>query len=223
MFGMEEEPEKRLIGYARVSTQEQDPALQIDALTRYGVKPEHIFIEYASGGRMDRPQLQKALRSMRAEDTIVVWKLDRLGRTLTGIIEVAEQMQKEGVNLISLTDKIDTTTAMGRMFFHIIASFAQLERDLIAERTKAGMAVRKAEGAKFGQPSKIKDNPKRLAEARRIIEEGAENITAEVALARLNRADPKAKKIKSPETWRRWLRLGCPGVDEPIEEARWDE
>lgn len=212
---MEHEPERRLIGYARVSTDDQDLSLQREALLRYGVKPEHIYEERASGGRMNRQQLQWALKAMRPEDTIVVWKLDRLGRTLTGVIEVVEQMTREGVHLVSLTEKIDTESAMGRAFFQIALVFAELERALISERTKAGIAIRKAQGVQFGQPSIIRSNPGMMAEAKRIVEQGLEHITAQEAVDRLNAAAPKAKrKIKSLETWRRWVREGCPGVDD---------
>ena len=96
----------------------------------------------------------------------------------------------------------------------VLEGLAQLERDLISERTKAGIEVAKARGTKFGPSHSILDNPKRFEEARQIVEEGLENITAEEALERLNAADPKAKKIRSLETWRRWVRAGCPGIDE---------
>lgn len=211
---MDHQPERRLIGYARVSTDDQDLTLQRQALVAYGVKPEHIFEEHASGGKMDRPALRRALRSMRDGDKIVIWKLDRLGRTLTGVLEIVEQMTREGVELVSITDSIDTKTAAGRAFFQMALVFAELERSLISERTKAGIAVRKAQGVRFGQPGKITDNPRRLAEAKRIVEEGVENVTAKEAIARLNAADPKAKPIKSVETWNRWRRIGCPGVDD---------
>lgn len=211
---MTTEPERRLIGYARVSTDDQDLTLQKRALLAYGVSEEHIFEEHASGAKMDRPALKRALRAMRDGDKIVVWKLDRLGRTLTGVIETVELMKAEGVELVSLTEMLDTTSAMGEAFFRISLIFAELERKLISERTKAGIAVRKAQGVRFGQPGKITDNPKRLAEAKRIVEEGVENITAQQALIRLNAADKKAKPIKSVETWNRWRRLGCPGADD---------
>lgn len=211
---MDHAPEHRLIGYARVSTDDQDLTLQRRALVGYGVQPEHIFEEHASGGTMNRLALSRALRSMRRGDKIVVWKLDRLGRTLTGVIETVKQMTEEGVELVSLTEKIDTTSAMGRAFFQIALVFAELERALISERTKAGIEVAKARGAQFGQPGKIVDNPKRLAVARQIVEEGLEHVTAAEAVRRLNAADPKARPIKSLETWRRWLRIGCPGADD---------
>lgn len=210
---MTQEPDTRLIGYARVSTKDQDLAMQIDALRRYGV-PEHaIYREHASGGKMNRVQLERALRPLHPGDTFVVWRLDRLGRTLTGVLEVIERIEKQGVRFVSLTENFDTSSSFGKAMLHMALMFAQLERDLISERTVAGMAVAKQRGAQFGQPSKIKDNPKRLAEARRIVEDGVENITAEEAIARLNRADP-VKPIKSTATWGRWLKDGCPGVDD---------
>lgn len=211
---MDEYPHSRLIGYARVSTDDQDLALQREALVRYGVKPEFIFEEHASGGKMNRQKLQWALKSMRRGDTIVVWKLDRLGRTVSGIIEVVAQMEEEGVHFVSLTENIDTKSPFGTMVFHVCAAFAQLERDLNSERTKAGMAVARARGAVFGQPFAITKTAKRRAEAKKIIEEGAEHITAAEALARINAADKGVKPIKTPVTWGRWLKAGCPGLEE---------
>lgn len=215
MFGaMDHAPLNRVYGYARVSTDDQDCTLQRRALINAGCDPDWIYEEHGSGGRMDRKVLRRLMRSMRRGDTLKVWKLDRLGRTLTGVIETVEEMTAEGIELVSLTENIDTTSAMGRAFFQIALVFAELERALIAERTRAGMAVAKERGAKFGQPGKIVDNPKRLAEARKIVECGLENVTAAEAVKRLNEADPKAKPIKSAETWRRWVRMGCPGVDD---------
>lgn len=211
---MEHEPLRRLYGYARVSTDDQDLTFQREALIKAGVDPEWIYEEHGSGGRMDRKVLQRCLRSMRDGDTLMVWKLDRLGRTLTGVLEVLKQIEDDGIAFISLTEKFDTTTPMGKAMLHFAMVMAQLERDLISERTKAGIEIAKARGAKFGQPSMIKDNPKRLAAAREIVEAGVENITASEAIAKLNAADPKAKPIKSLETWRRWVRTGCPGVDD---------
>jgi DNA invertase Pin-like site-specific DNA recombinase len=204
----------KTFGYARVSTIDQDLSLQRAALLRYGVEPDNIIEDKASGATMTRPGMKNLIRAMRPGDTVVVWKLDRLGRTLPGIIEIGLQMEQQDIKLVSITEQIDTKTAMGRMFFHVIAAMAQLERDLISERTKAGMEVAKARGAKFGPSHSIKDNIKRMEVAREIVEEGVDGITAEEAVARLNAADPKAKPIKSLETWRRWVREGCPGVDD---------
>jgi len=173
------EKEHRLIGYARVSTDDQDTALQRKALVEYGVKPEHIKEEYASGGTMNRPEWNKIMRYMRNGDTVVVWKLDRLGRTVSGIINTLEDMEKSGVNLVSVTESIDTKSAMGKMFMTVIAAFAQLERDLIGERTKAGIAVRRAAGAKWGRRGQIDSSPKRVKRMKRYIETGEmEHITA---------------------------------------------
>lgn len=211
---MDKEPDTRLIGYARVSTDDQDLSLQIAALTRYGVPDHAIYREHASGGRMDRVQLERALRPLHPGDTFVVWRLDRLGRTLPGVLDVLQKIEAQGVQFVSLTEKFDTSSSLGKAMLHMAMVFAQLERDLIAERTKAGMAVAKARGAKFGQPHKIADNPRRLAAAREIVERGVEHVTAGEALAILNAADPKATPIKSTATWGRWLKAGCPGADE---------
>jgi len=195
---MSNDKEHRMIGYARVSTDDQDLSMQIAALVKYGVARDHIYEERASGGKIDRPVLNRALEAMREGDSIVIWKLDRLGRTLTGVIEVAERMHDAGVNLISLTEKIDTTSAMNRAFFQISLVFAELERGLISERTKAGMAVARARGAQFGRAHMIKDNQKRLDAIRPYIERGElETMTPAEALEVLNGADPKAKPIKS--------------------------
>lgn len=215
MFGtMSEEPDTRLIGYARVSTDDQDLTLQLEALRRYGVPDHAIYREHASGGKMNRVQLERALRPLHPGDTFVVWRLDRLGRTLTGVLDVLQQIEAQGVHFVSLMEKFDTSSSLGRAMLHMAMVFAQLERDLISERTKAGMAVARARGARFGQPHKIADNPKRLAEARLIVEHGVENFTAAEAVARLNAADPAAKPIKSTATWGRWLKDGCPGADD---------
>ena len=200
------------IGYARVSTIEQNLDLQRDALLAAGC--ERVIADTTSGAVASRPGLEKVKEQLRAGDTLVVWRLDRLGRTLTGVLEVLEQIEKQGVHFVSLTEKFDTSSSFGKAMLHMALTFAQLERDLISERTKAGMAVAKARGARFGQPSKIADNPRRLAEARLIVEEGVENISAAEAIARLNAADPKAKPIKSTVTWGRWLKDGCPGADD---------
>jgi DNA invertase Pin-like site-specific DNA recombinase len=204
----------RTYGYARVSTDDQDLTLQRDALIRHGVNPCYIIEDHASGGTMKRPGMRNLVRAMRPGDTVVVWKLDRLGRTLPGVLEVVESMTKQDIQLVSLTEQIDTKSAMGRAFFQIALVFAELERALISERTKAGMQVARERGSKFGPPHSFLSNPLRFAVAKEITEAGVDAITAKEAVARLNAADPKAKPIKSLETWRRWVREGCPGVDD---------
>jgi len=140
-----------LIGYARVSTKDQDTALQEDALRKAGV--ERVFIEKASGAKRDRPQLEAALAQLRPGDTFVVWKFDRLARSLSHLLAITEDLKARGVELISITDKIDTTTPMGKAMFAICGTMAELERDLIAERREAGLAKARAKGVKFGRRS----------------------------------------------------------------------
>lgn len=124
-----------LIGYARVSTMDQNPALQMDALKAVGC--EKIFTEKASGSHRDRPQLQAALDYLRAGDTLVVWKLSRLARSLTQVIKTAADIHERGIALKVLTQNIDTTTSEGRLFFHMTAAFDEFQRELIVENTRA--------------------------------------------------------------------------------------
>lgn len=206
--------EPRLIGYARVSTDDQDLSMQVAALEKYGVKPELIVKEYASGGTMNRHMWNKVVKAARRDETVVVWKLDRLGRTLKGVIDTVEEMGKQGVHLVSLTEKIDTESAMGRAFFQIAMVFAELERNLISERTKAGIAVKRAQGVRFGARHSIAENPKRLAAYRELIETGQDQtLTAAEVLVVLNAADRKAKPIKHVNTLHNWRKAGCAGLE----------
>lgn len=143
-----------LIGYARVSTQDQNPALQLDALKGAGC--EKVFTEKASGAQRDRPQLKAALDYMRAGDTLVVWKLDRLARSIKQLIETVEEMGERGIGLRSLTEAIDTTTAGGKLVFHVFAALAEFERGVIRERTKAGLEAARARGKLGGRPPALK-------------------------------------------------------------------
>lgn len=137
------------IGYARVSTKDQVLDLQIDALTKDGC--ELIFKETASGAKTDRPELQKLLNHLRKGDIVVVYKLDRLGRSLKHLLEVVAELNQKEVGIRSINDAIDTTTPQGRLFFNISASFAEFERDLIRERTKSGLEAARARGRKGGR------------------------------------------------------------------------
>ena len=128
-----------LIGYARVSTQDQNLDLQIEALTKAGCKK--VFDDKISGSRAERPGLAKALEMLRDGDTLVVWKLDRLGRSVKNLVDLVGEMHKQGVQFKSLTDAIDTGTPSGRFFFHVMASLAEMERELTIERTRAGLEV----------------------------------------------------------------------------------
>lgn len=145
------------IGYARVSTGEQSTAMQLDALAK---DCEKVFQEVVSGAAKDRPQLAAALEFARPGDVLVVWKLDRLGRTSRRLVELVHQLRDKGIEFQSLTEGIDTTTSMGRFFFTIMAALAEMELELIKERTRAGLAAARARGRKGGRkalaPEKIK-------------------------------------------------------------------
>jgi DNA invertase Pin-like site-specific DNA recombinase len=135
-----------LIGYARVSTQDQNLELQREALSKAGCKK--VFEDKVSGTRADRPGLAKTLEMLREGDTLVVWKLDRLGRSVKQLVDLVGDLHKHGVQFRSLTDSIDTGTPSGRFFFHVMASLAEMERELTVERTRAGLEVAKQLGRK---------------------------------------------------------------------------
>lgn len=143
----------RKIGYARVSTADQNPDMQIQALKDYGVPEALIFVDRASGGTMNRPNFIKALKYAQHPGTeFVVWKLDRLGRTLEGILEVLNLLEQSGISFFSLTERVDVTTPMGKAMLQMMGVVAELERNLIVERTKAGIERAKARGEKPGRP-----------------------------------------------------------------------
>ena len=133
-----------LIGYARVSTTDQNAALQIDALTEAGCG--RVFTDKASGSLANRPQLDRMLDHLRPGDVVVVWRLDRLGRSLKNLIALVEELKEKGVGLRSLSESIDTTTANGKLFFSIMGALAEFERELISERTMAGLEAARARG-----------------------------------------------------------------------------
>ncbi|MFK7882274.1 recombinase family protein [Roseobacter sp.] len=216
-----------VFGYARVSTEDQDLSLQIAALRKYGIPDNQIFSEHASGKTMQRKSLKLLLKVMREGDTLVVWKLDRLGRSLKGVLQTVDDIEKGGINFVSLTEMVDTGSAMGRFFFHIMAAMAELERGMISERTKAGMAVRKAENPdiKWGAKHAILDHPKRLEHIQGLYNSGEftvspreagglkwKGMTARELLAEINASDPKARKVKSEATVHRWFHSGATGL-----------
>lgn len=153
------------IGYIRVSKQEQNEALQVDALQAAGC--EKLFVDKMTGSTFERNGLEEALAYIRSGDTFVVWKLDRLGRSLQHLIATLGGLQEHSIEFVSLTEKIDTTTPGGKLIFHVMGALAEFERDLIRERTNAGLAAARARGKVGGRPRKLKTNGK-VALARRM-------------------------------------------------------
>lgn len=136
------------IGYARVSTKDQKLEMQLEALTSYGCE---LIVKEKISAAKERPELDKMMQQLRAGDQVFVWKLDRLGRSLRHLVNIINVLQERGVQFVSLNDNIDTTTSQGRLMFNLFASFAEFERELISERTKAGLANTRAQGRKGGR------------------------------------------------------------------------
>jgi DNA invertase Pin-like site-specific DNA recombinase len=167
-----------LIGYARVSTPDQTTDPQLDALTAAGC--DRIFKEKASGALRDRPELAAALDYLRPGDTLIVAKLDRLGRSLSHLIETLTGLDERGIGFRSLGEGIDTTTSAGRLMMHILGAIAQFERDLIVERTQAGLAAARARGRTGGRPVTV--TPEKLAAAQTLIAAGHTTKAAAAAV-----------------------------------------
>jgi len=148
-------------GYARVSTNQQDTKLQIDALQDAGC--EKIYEEKLSGGRTDRPELNQCLKAMNPNDILVVWKLDRLGRSLQHLIEIVNKLEQESKGFQSLTEHINTTSPTGKLIFHIFASLAEFEKSLIRQRVMAGLEASRKMGTKFGRPEALSKTDKEMA------------------------------------------------------------
>lgn len=144
------------IGYARVSTEEQLLDLQTDALTQASC--EKIYQEKASGKNTARPELENCIKALRAGDSLVVWRLDRLGRNLKDLIHIVNELEKQGIGFISLTEQIDTSTPPGKLVFHVFAALAEFEKNLIQERTRAGLKAARARGKHGGRPLKLTAN-----------------------------------------------------------------
>jgi DNA invertase Pin-like site-specific DNA recombinase len=156
------------IGYARVSTDDQTLDLQRDALKK--AKCGEIYEEHASGKNTVRPQLEACLKSMRAGDALIVWRLDRLGRSLGDLIRLTQDLQKRGIAFASLTERIDTRSPTGQLVFHMFGALAEFERNLIRERTMAGLKAARARGRKGGRPRKL--TPKDLKTVRALVRSG---------------------------------------------------
>ena len=152
-----------IIGYARVSTTDQNTALQTDALTTAGA--ERIYEESQSGASRDRSELIRCIDTLRQGDTLIVWRLDRLGRSLKDLVAIIAELEGKGVGFRSITEAIDTTTAGGKLVFHIFGSLAEFERSMIQERTKAGLAAARARGRKGGRPRALTEQQAKKAHA----------------------------------------------------------
>ena len=157
-----------LIGYARVSTQDQNLDLQIEALHKAGCKK--VFEDKLSGSRADRPGLANALEMLREGDTLVIWKLDRLGRSVKHLVDLVGELHAREVQFRSLTDAIDTSTPSGRFFFHVMASLAEMERELTVERTRAGLEVARQLGRTGGRKRQMTES--KIRSARKLLAEG---------------------------------------------------
>lgn len=175
-------------GYARVSTSDQDPAAQIDALRAAGCDP--IFVEHASGGTMDRPEWYACNRGLGKGDTLTVVRIDRLGRSLTDLVSTLDDLAARGVHFRSLTEGIDTSTPLGRMFYQLAAAFAEYERALIRERTRAGIDAARAAGRRIGRPPALTDEQRDFARRLRAQGEGVATIARvlEVSPSTIRRA-----------------------------------
>jgi DNA invertase Pin-like site-specific DNA recombinase len=155
-------------GYARVSTEDQNPAMQLAALKKAGCKT--LFKDEVTGAHVNRPALIRCMKVLQTGDTLIVWKLDRLGRSLRDLIQMLDDFKQRGIKFRSLTEAIDTETPTGRAMWQMIGVLAELERSLIAERTRAGVKAAQRRGVKFGRKTKM--TPDRLAHARQLINQG---------------------------------------------------
>jgi DNA invertase Pin-like site-specific DNA recombinase len=173
-----------LIGYARVSTNDQETATQVAALKAAGC--ERIYREKASGGRWDRPELHRLLDQLRKSDVLVVWKLDRLSRSLRDVLTIMEQLSEAGAGFRSLTEAIDTTTPAGRMMMQMVGAFAEFERAMLRERTKAGLDSARQEGRIGGRRPKL--SPQQQAEIRKMVSKGHKTAADAARLFRIHPA-----------------------------------
>jgi len=198
MGNLRQKGEFMKIGYVRISKQEQNEELQIDALKEAGCNK--WFVDKMTGSKADRKGLTEALAYLRPGDTLVVWKLDRAGRSLTHLIELLKGLKERGIEFISLTEQIDTTTPGGKLIFHLMGALAEFERDLIRERTNAGLAAARARGRVGGRPRKLRTNGK-VALARRMFADQSHSIPEMCAALGISRATlyRYVKEAKSTE------------------------
>ena len=183
------------LGYVRVSTADQNEDLQRDALTAAGC--DRLFIDHASGKTESRPGLDSLLEQLRPGDTVVVWRLDRLGRSLRHLIDLANLLDEQGVALVSLRESLDTSTPGGRLIFHVFGALAEFERDLIRERTTAGLAAARARGRVGGRPTVWTDE--KLQAARAMHATGEHDISSIARVLGISRATLYRGLATTPE------------------------
>lgn len=176
-----------LIGYARVSTNEQNLDLQLDALRKDGVEEPHIFTDKVTGTKAERPGLEDALSHLREGDTLVVWRLDRLARSLSNLIELVNRLAGRGIAFKSLTERIDTSSATGKLVFHIFGALAEFERNLIKERTLAGLSAARARGRLGGRP-KLSAKSAKIVHAKKLYGDKSNSIADICKTLRISRA-----------------------------------
>lgn len=221
----------RLTGYMRVSTDMQEMDMQRSALIKYGVPADRIFYDVMTGAKMDRAGLRRCIKAMWEKDTLVVWKLDRLGRNTIGALQQIEELTNAGIHLVSVTESIDATKPMGKLMITILAGVAQWERDLIAERTKAGIAAFKERGGKMGQPHPVLDRPWRLERFDELVAIGAVRADKKAegglpdaqVVALLNDTDKGRKEAKgikpmSEQSFRNWKSKNFAGYQIPSDD-----
>jgi DNA invertase Pin-like site-specific DNA recombinase len=189
-----------IIGYARVSTEDQNLELQLDALRLAGC--ERLYTDKASGSRIARPGLDEAMASLKRGDRLIVWKLDRLGRSVKHLVELASRFKDEGIDLKSVSDGIDTSSSTGRFFFHVMSAFAEMERELIRERTNAGLAAAKDRGRTGGRPKSMTTGKveavEKLLRSGMPISDVARSV--EVSVPTIYRYFPAAGKFQHPKS-----------------------
>jgi DNA invertase Pin-like site-specific DNA recombinase len=182
------------IGYARVSTDDQTLDLQRDVLKK--AKCRQIYEEHASGKNTARPQLEACLKSLRESDTLIVWRLDRLGRSLGDLIRLTQELQTRGIAFASLTERIDTRSPTGQLVFHMFGALAEFERNLIRERTMAGLKAARARGRKGGRPRKL--TPKELKTVRALLRSGDVPVSTIAEQFRVARSTLYRNVVASP-------------------------
>jgi DNA invertase Pin-like site-specific DNA recombinase len=192
-----------LIGYARVSTNEQNLDLQRDALLKAGVAAKDIYTDKITGTKAHRPGLEQALSHLREGDTLVVWRLDRLGRSLKHLIETVTSLKQQGIAFKSITENIDTSTATGQLVFHIFGALAEFERNLINERTMAGLEAARARGKIGGRP-KLKTSAGKVAMAKKLYRDRTLSIPEILKTLNISKA-----------TLYRWVNAGRGNVANP--------